>query len=334
MPTFRASSNGPDWRPVASLATLRLRARALQRVRAFFADRGLLEVDTPQLSAAAATDLHLESLQVSQPGGAALGWLHTSPEFPMKRLLAAGAGDIWQLARVFRGAESGRRHNPEFTLLEWYRVGWNAAALMDEVDDFLRAVAGPENRGQIPIEVRRLSYREAFTSYAGFDPFVAATDDIVRQLARHGVAVPNSLGDDRAACLDLAMATLVEPALDPRQPTFICDFPATHAALARLKPGNPPVADRFELFLGGMELANGFHELTDAAEQAGRFEADLDARRARGLVEPPMERRLIAAMTQGLPDCAGVALGFDRLVMILAGASHIDEVLAFPWGHC
>ena len=334
MPTSRASSNGPDWRPVASLATLRLRARALQRARAFFADRGLLEVETPQLSAAAATDLHLESLQACRHGAAALGWLHTSPEFPMKRLLAAGTGDIWQVARVFRGAESGRRHNPEFTLLEWYRVGWDAAALMDEVDDFLHAVADPENRGQIPIEARRLTYREAFGSYAGFDPFVAATDDIVRRLARHGVAVPDGLGGDRVACLDLAMATLVEPALDPRQPTFICDFPASHAALARLKPGNPPVADRFELFLGGMELANGFHELTDAGEQARRFEADLDARRARGLVEPPVDRRLIAAMTQGLPDCAGVALGFDRLVMILAGASHIDEVLAFPWGHC
>lgn len=306
----------------------------LQRARAFFADRGLLEVETPQLSAAAATDLHLESLQVVRPGGAALGWLHTSPEFPMKRLLAAGAGDIWQMARVFRGAESGRRHNPEFTLLEWYRVGWDAAALMDEVDEFLRAVAGPENRGQIPIEARRLTYREAFRSYAGLDPFVAATEDIVRQLARHGVAVPNGLDGDRAACLDLAMATLVEPALDPRQPTFICDFPTSHAALARLKPGNPPVADRFELFLGGMELANGFHELTDAGEQAARFDADLDARRARGLVEPPMDRRLIAAMTQGLPESAGVALGFDRLVMILAGAAHIDEVLAFPWGHC
>jgi len=310
---------------------LRLRARLLQRTRAFFDARGLLEVETPQLSTAAATDLHLESLVAQRPAGPRLGWLHTSPEFPMKRLLAAGAGDIWQLARVFRGAESGRRHNPEFSLLEWYRVGWNAGALMDEVEEFLQAVG---NGGEIPSSARRLSYREAFLAYAGFDPFTADTYAIGRALVEHGVSMPDGLGDDRAACLDLALATLVEPALDPRQPTFIHDFPASHAALARIRPGDPPVAERFELFLGGMELANGFHELTDAAEQAIRFEADLAARRELGLVEPPMDRRLVAAMAHGLPGCAGVALGFDRLVMILAGASHIDEVLAFPWGRC
>ena len=333
MPTSPGSSKGIDWRPSASPETLRLRARLLRQARAFFDARGLLEVETPQLSAAAATDLHLESLVVQRPGGEALGWLHTSPEFPMKRLLAAGAGDLWQLARVFRGAESGRRHNPEFTLLEWYRVGWDAQALMDEVYAFLCAVTA-ENAGQTPLTTRRVSYREAFDVQAGFDPFTADIGAIVRALAERGLTVPDALVDDRAACLDLALASLVEPALDPRQATFIYDFPASHAALARIRPGDPPVAERFELFLGGMELANGFHELTDAGQQAARFEADLAARRARGLVEPPADQRLIAAMAQGLPGCAGVALGFDRLVMILAGASHIEEVLAFPWGRC
>jgi len=331
VPTFPGSSKDSDWRPSASIETLRLRARLLERTRAFFSARGVLEVETAQLSAAAATDLHLESLVAQRPGGAPLGWLHTSPEFPMKRLLASGSGDIWQLARVFRGGECGQRHNPEFTLLEWYRVGWDAAALMDEVEAFVRSLAG---EGRMPGEGLRLSYGEAFMRHAGFDPFTAGPGEILRSLAVHGVAVAGDLGEDRDACLDLALATIVEPALDPARPTFIYDFPASHAALARIRPGEPPVAERFELFLGGMEIANGFHELTDAAEQAARFAADLAARRARGLAEPPMDRRLLAAIAHGLPACAGVALGFDRLVMILAGASHIDEVLAFPWGHC
>jgi elongation factor P--(R)-beta-lysine ligase len=328
VPTFPASSKAPDWRPSASLETLRLRAGLLGRTRAFFARRGLLEVETPQLSTAAATDLHLESLVAQRPGGTTLGWLHTSPEFPMKRLLAAGAGDIWQLARVFRGAETGRRHNPEFTLLEWYRVGWDAAALMDEVDEFLRALA---DGLRTLAATERLSYREAFLRFADFDPFAAEPEVIVRTLAARGIAVPDGLGNDLSACLDLALAALVEPRFDPDRPTFVYDFPASHAALARIRPGNPPVAERFELFFGGMELANGFHELADADEQAARFEADLAARRAHGLVEPPVDRRLVAALAHGLPDCAGVALGFDRLVMVLAGAAHIDEVLAFPW---
>lgn len=296
-------------------------------MRAFFAARGVLEVETPQLSAAAATDLHLESLSARPAEGGPAGWLHTSPEFPMKRLLAAGAGDIWQLARVFRGAERGRRHNPEFSLLEWYRVGWDAPRLMDEVDEFVRTLAG---EGGIGRATERLSYREAFLRHAGFDPFVAGAADIARALAARGVPVPEACDDDRDAALDLALATLVEPALDPSRPTFIYDFPASHAALARIRPGDPPVAERFEFFLGGMELANGFHELTDADEQAARFQADLAARRARKLRQPPQDERLLAAMRHGLPPCAGVALGFDRLVMILAGATHIDEVLAFP----
>jgi len=308
---------------------LRLRAELLRQAREFFLARGLLEVETPQLSAAAATDLHLHSLNARSPRGDIAGWLHTSPEFPMKRLLAAGAGDIWQLARVFRGGERGDRHNPEFSLLEWYRVGWGLFALMDEVDALLRELA--RDRFELGAG-ERLSYREAFLRHAGFDPFEAPPREIVHALSGRGVATPEGLEEDLAACLDLALATLVEPALEPSRPTFIHDFPASQAALARIRPGEPPVAERFELFLGGMELANGFHELADAREQEARFRAELDARRTRGLVEPPLDRRLLAALAHGLPDCAGVALGFDRLVMVLGGASRIDEVLAFPWG--
>jgi elongation factor P--(R)-beta-lysine ligase len=331
VPTSPASSKAAPWRPSASLETLRLRAQLLRRTRTFFQARGLLEVETPQLSAAAATDGHLESLAVTAPGGGLEGWLHTSPEFPMKRLLAAGAGDIWQLARVFRGAEQGRRHNPEFSLLEWYRTGWDVPALIEEVDALVRTLA----EGRLALgATERMSYREAFLRHAGFDPFASDASEIFELLESRVGDVSPELRGNLPACLDLALAVQVEPRLDPARPTFIHDFPASHAALARIRPGDPPVAERFELFLGGMELANGFHELSDAAEQRARFDADLAVRRARGLPELPMDQALLAALAHGLPDCAGVALGFDRLLMLVAGASHIDEVLAFPWGRC
>ncbi len=301
----------------------------LAESRGFFGARGLLEVETPQLSAAAATDVHLDSLQARAPGGAPEGWLHTSPEFPMKRLLAADIGDCWQLARVFRGGEHGRRHNPEFSLLEWYRVGWDAPRLMMEVDEFVRALAA----GRLALrDSLRLSYREAFQRHAGLDPFAASAQQLASALAERSVDVPRDIAEDKTALLDLMLSLLVEPALDPAQPTFIHDFPASHAALARIRRDDPPVAERFELFLGGMELANGFCELTDAAEQRARFAADVDARRRRGLETPPPDERFLAALAHGLPACSGVALGFDRLVMLLAGAEDIREVLAFGWG--
>ena len=211
MPTSPASSNSLCWQPTASLETLRLRARLLAESRDFFAARGLLEVETPQLSAAAATDLHLDSLRARAPDGALDGWLHTSPEFPMKRLLAAGSGDCWQLARVFRGGELGRRHNPEFSLLEWYRVGWDAARLMAEVDDFVRALAS----ARLPLQDSlRLSYREAFRRHAGLDPFEVSAGELAAVLEAHGIEVPQDMSQDtsqdKSALLDLALAMLVE----------------------------------------------------------------------------------------------------------------------------
>jgi lysyl-tRNA synthetase class 2 len=305
-----------------------LRADLLAECRAFFGARGLLEVETPQLSAAAATDLHLASLHARDSGGGLEGWLHTSPEFAMKRLLAAGIGDCWQLARVFRGGEQGRRHNPEFSLLEWYRLGWDTGPLMEEVDAFVRALAAGR---RVLGSTEYLSYREAFSVHAGFDPFATRPAEVGDVLRTRGSTVPAGVETDLPALLDLALALLVEPALDPARPTFIYEFPASHAALARIRPGDPPVAERFELFLGGMELANGFHELTDADEQQARFTADLAARSDRGLELPPVDERLLAALRDGLPDCAGVALGFDRLVMLLAGTDDIREILAFAW---
>jgi lysyl-tRNA synthetase class 2 len=324
--------SGEDWRPTAALDTLRLRAGLLATVRAFFAARGVLEVETPCLGAAAVTDPHLHSV-AARLGGAGAGgpergrYLQTSPEYAMKRLLAAGLGPIYQLARAFRDGEAGRHHNPEFTLLEWYRPGFDHHRLMDEVEELVGAVLGAP-------AAERLTYAEAFRSRAGVDPFadpVARLAEAAREAA--GGAVPE-LGEDRDAWLDLLMAVSVAPALGRGRPAFVHDFPASQAALARVREpipeGGPAVAERFELFVEGIELANGFHELADPAEQRRRFEADLARRRARGLPEPPIDERLLAALATGLPDCSGVALGFDRLVMLAAGASTLAEVVAFP----
>jgi len=312
-----------DWRPSASMAVLQLRARLLNRTRAFFEARGALEVETPCLSAAANPDPHIESVTARVADG--VRYLHTSPEFPMKRLLAAGSGDIWQLARVFRAGEAGRRHNPEFTLLEWYRVGWDHHRLMDEVENLLRAVLATP-----PEPARRLTYRDAFVQGAGIDPFAASVADFRTCARDHGIDVTD-LGNEPDAWRNLLLTHVVEPGLPSDTPVFIHDWPASQAALARIRDGNPPVAERFELFWQGMELANGYHELTDPGEQRRRFAAENRRRAESGLPIMPVDERLLAALDHGLPDCAGVALGFDRLAMIAAGVDDIREAMAFDW---
>jgi lysyl-tRNA synthetase class 2 len=324
--------SGEDWRPTAALDTLRLRAQLLATVRAFFAARGVLEVETPCLGAAAVTDPHLHSIAARLGGVGAGGperllYLQTSPEYAMKRLLAAGSGPIYQLARAFRDGETGRYHNPEFTLLEWYRPGFDHHRLMDEVEELVVALLDAP-----PAE--RLTYAEAFRSRAGVDPFADPVERLAEAAGEAaGGGVPD-LGEDRDGWLDLLMAISVAPTLGRGRPAFVHDFPASQAALARVREpipeGGPAVAERFELFVEGIELANGFHELADPAEQRRRFEADLARRRARGLPEPPIDERLLAALATGLPDCSGVALGFDRLVMLAAGAAALAEVVAFP----
>jgi elongation factor P--(R)-beta-lysine ligase len=295
----------------------------LARVRAFFAARHVLEVETPMLSPTGATDPALESLEVNT--FTSPRFLHTSPEFPMKRLLAAGSGDIYQIARVFRVGEAGRYHNPEFTLLEWYRTGFDARRLMDEVATLVRTLAGTADPGA----AERLTYAQAFRLHAGLDPLRASEAELSACAADHGIDLTGAL--DRDGWLDLILSQVVVPAFPPGRLTFIHDYPASQAALARLRPEDPTVAERFELFWGSLELANGFHELTDAREQAERFKRDLEKRRACGLAPMPVDTRLLAALEAGLPDCAGVALGLDRLLMCLTGCGHIREVLAFPW---
>jgi lysyl-tRNA synthetase class 2 len=287
-----------------------------------------MEVETPILSRHATVDRHIESFVAAAPHASRLtshGFLQTSPEFAMKRLLCAGSGPIYQIARVFRLEESGRHHNPEFTMLEWYRPGFDHHALMDEVEALLRALL-PALDGRA---FGRLSYREAFQRHLGVDPFGDRPAAVAAALRRQGHDPAGMDAADADLWLDLAMSLVVGPQLGRDQPCFLHDFPASQAALSRIRPGEPPLAERFELFWDGIELANGFHELGDAAEQRARFEADRAWRAERGRVVPPHDRHLIDALAAGLPPCAGVALGIDRLLMLALGKSRIAEVLAF-----
>jgi lysyl-tRNA synthetase class 2 len=319
------TSGSHDWRPTASPEMLRLRAKVLAQIRGFFTNREVLEVETPLLASAPVTDLHLQALSCRYRGpGADEGrklFLQTSPEFAMKRLLVAETGAVYQICKAIRDGEAGGMHNPEFTILEWYRPGWNHHRLMDEVDELLQLVLGTAPGD-------RLTYATIFERHASVDVFSASDEELVRRAETLGAAEPNAL--ERDDLLDLLLSHVVEPQLGRNRPTFVHDYPASQASLARIRPGDPPVAERFEVFSDGIELANGYHELTDSAEQRQRFEADNAARRAAGLPEVPIDERLLAAMEHGLPDCAGVALGIDRLLMVAAGTREISDVLAFP----
>lgn len=296
----------------------------LARIRAFFAARDVMEVETPVLSLAAVTDPQLASLTVPAPGHDR--YLRTSPEFAMKRLLAAGCGDIYEIAKVFRADEAGRYHNPEFSLVEWYRLGFDHHALMDEVEALL-GHALDNIRAVTP--VRRLTYRDAFAGYAGLDSATASIAACRDSLTARGIETDAEL--DRRGWLELLMSHVVVPECSRDGITFIYDFPEDQAALATVRLGAPPVASRFELLAYGVELANGFHELTDSYEQRARFERELAWRRRAGAPLVPLDENLLAALAHGLPACAGVAMGLDRLVMLAAGHDHIAQAMAFPW---
>ena len=319
-----SDSLSPAWRPSASIGALKRRAALLAEARAFFAERGVLEVETPALSASAVSDPQIESLACDVAGLARRFYLASSPEYAMKRLLAAGSGDIYQICRVFRDAERGRWHNPEFTLVEWYRRGFDDVALMAEVEEFVARLLAPRRRLS---PAQHLTYAAALERYAGVDIRGAGDAELTTAAVRHGVACDAEL--DRDAKLDLLMGLVVGPQLGRESPCFVCDYPASQAALARLKPGQPAVAARFELYIDGLELANGFHELADPAEQRARFNKDLSTRRARGQAQPQVDERLLAALDAGIPDCAGVALGFDRLVAVELGCAGLADAMAF-----
>lgn len=315
------------WQPTASLPQLKQRAAILAQIRAFFAARDVLEVDTPAMSQATVTDIHLHTFQTQFVGpGFANGqqlYLMTSPEFHMKRLLAAGSGPIYQICKSFRNEESGRYHNPEFTMLEWYRPGFDHHTLMDEMDDLLQMVLQCG-------AAERMTYQQAFLTVLGVCPLTAEMDALKAVAATLGLADIAEPEDDRDTLLQLLFSVGVEAKIGQQAPAFVYDFPASQAALAQISPADERVAERFEVYFKGIELANGFHELADGNEQLARFEADNRKRLEMGLAPQPIDLHLVNALRAGFPDCAGVALGIDRLIMLALGQDHIDRVTAFP----
>jgi lysyl-tRNA synthetase class 2 len=318
--------SGTGWRPTAHRERLRQRARLLAAARDFFAAREVLEVETPVLVNAGVTDVNLRPVAV-QLGSRGM-FLHTSPEYAMKRLLAAGCGDLYQICRVVRGEERGPLHNPEFTLLEWYRTGFSLGQLVDEVAALLDVLM--QSLGEVGRPLRRLSYRQAFAEMLGVDPLDTDRDRLAGLAAAHGLAAETARQLDRDGLLDFLVGAVIGPRLGHGEWLALTHYPATQAALARLDPLDPQCALRFEMYADGIELANGFEELADATEQRTRFAADNAARAATGLPQLAVDEQLLGALEAGLPPCAGVALGFDRLVMVATGARRIDDVMAFP----
>ncbi|NOX75866.1 MAG: EF-P lysine aminoacylase GenX [Gammaproteobacteria bacterium] len=316
------------WRPTATPLALQQRAALLRRLRRYFDQQQVLEVETPLLARGGTTDPHIPSYVVEASDGLPL-YLNTSPEFAMKRLLAAGMGSIYQVCKAFRRGEVGRLHNPEFTLLEWYRIGFDHVRLMDDVAALVDVLAKGLREFEAP---QRLSYQVCFQQYLNVDPHRASGRELMACAAAQGIGPVAGLAlDDRDGWLDLLMSHCIQPQLGQNRLTFVYDYPATQASLARVRPGPVPVAERFELFIDGVELANGFHELRDANEQRQRFEADLRARAAQGLDAIFMDERLLAALEQGLPACAGVALGLDRLQLVLSRSTRLEEVQSFSF---
>ena len=309
-------------------SALHLRARLYALLRDFFERRGVTEVETPTFSAAGNTEPNIEAFSTVFRGpidaGARERFLRTSPEYPLKRLLASGFGDCYELGRVFRNGEAGRSHNPEFTILEWYRVGFDHRRLMLECAQLVRAALALVQRDAAVTTTR---YRDWFLHGLGLDPFVADERELRVPLAEFRI---DPEGLERDDWLDLLITHRLQPALPEEGVTIVYDFPTSQCSLSRIQRGNPSVAERFELYLGHRELANGYHELNDAAEQRGRFGHDNARRVARGQRELPLDEKLLAAL-DALPDCAGVALGIDRLLMTMLGTDDIRDVLAFPF---
>lgn len=319
--------NKDSWRPSAALAILRTRARILNTIRAFFAARDVLEVETPLLCHTSVTDPYIQSIpaffQAHPDQPQHRYYLQTSPEYAMKRLLAANSGPIFQITKAFRQGEVGRFHNPEFTMLEWYQPGYNHHDLMNEMDELLQLVLNTK-----PAE--RKTYAALFQEYLNIDPHFASLDEL-RHSANENKIIVQDDNIDRDTWLNLLSTCCIEPRIGKDRPVFIYDFPASLAALARIQPGHPPLAARFEVYMQGIELANGFYELQDANEQRKRFAENLLQRQKLGCEEILMDEYLLNALAHGLPDCAGVALGIDRLIMLATNSSSIAEVLSFDF---
>lgn len=317
-----------DWRPNCSLELMRLRARMLADIRQFFADKSVLEVETPLLSHAVGTDPQLEffTTEYCLPPQRQTLFLQTSPEFAMKRLLAAGSGSIYQIGKAFRNGESGRFHNPEFTMLEWYRVGFTLTNLMDEIAELFACLFKLR-----PLqESQRVSYQDVFSSFTGLDPLVFSHRDYCAYAMASGLPEAVDICEaNHAVWLDFLFSHKVQPHLGDNALCMVYGYPACQSSLARVNPHNPLITDRVELFIDGVELGNGYYELTDASEQSRRFDRELAARREQGLPAAVKDDRLIDALDSGLPECAGMAIGLDRLLMLLSDSASIEDVLSF-----
>jgi lysyl-tRNA synthetase class 2 len=309
-----------NWRPGASRLAVEARAGLLADIRHYFSDKEVMEVVTPVLSLAGNSDPNIRNVKTDSRRQK---YLRTSPEYPMKRLLASGHGDIYELGPVFRAGEAGRYHNPEFTLLEWYRLGWNYLDLAGEVIELVR-LCGHGQFDDWPVQ--QVSYRELFQRETGLDPLFCSESELAACAMERGITT-TPMGHQE--WLDLLLSELIQPSLPGDSFTLLYDFPPEHAALARIREGHPPVAERFEIYLGQMELANGYQELTDADEQLDRFRREARLAESRGEEQTPLDMNLIAALSHGLPDCAGVALGVDRLLMSCLKLERIDAVLSF-----
>ena len=318
-----------EWKPGASLEALRCRAKLMAQLRDFFAGRAVLEVDVPLLAKSTVTDLNIDSITASV--GLADAFLQTSPEYFMKRLLAAGSGDIYSVGKAFRDAEIGRKHNPEFTLLEWYRCGWDDHQLMQEVVDLVALLIDDPHRSPAP--VTKLTYYECFTNVMGFNPHRAELHQL-RTIASQ-VASGDWFDQSRANCLDLIFSLRVEPAM-PAGIVVVYDYPQCQAALAQISKDHHDdrVSRRFEVFLDGAEIGNGYLELTDPNEQIARFNEDIDRRDEVNRPSVQVDEKFVASLIHGLPACAGVALGVDRILMNILQAQTIDQVLTFAWPRC
>ena len=316
------------WRPSSGPRAAETRATMLARIRDYFQGEGVLEVDTPVLSQAAVSDTQIESFGIAQSAiSRAPLYLHTSPEFCMKRLLAAGYPDIFSICRVFRDGEAGRRHQPEFTMIEWYRLGFSLAEIIADTVALIAAALGDRTPRFEPVVI---DYREAFHQVLGIDPMEAPAERLA-SLAAADDSLRRSIGDARDDWLDLLFTTRIAPSFANDRLTVLRHYPASQAALARLCPDDRTVADRFEVFLGANELANGYVELTDASEQQQRIDADNASRRQRGRTVRPVDTKLLAALQSGLPECAGVALGFERLQMLHDETDDIRDVITFAY---
>ena len=320
-----------NWLPDASIQLLQKRAKIIQTIRNFFIERSLLEVETPTLSQSGVTDINLFSFKTSFVGAdlgaekqTVLGlplYLQTSPEFHMKRLLSAGSGSIFQICKVFRNEESGRNHNPEFTLLEWYRVDYDHFLLMDEMDELLQLIFNCE-------AARRCTYQQAFIEVLDVDPLTASLDELKQAGSKLNLGSVLSNETDIDTILQLLFGIAIEPVIAPKTPCFIYNFPASQAALARISKDDPRVAERFEVYYKGIELANGFHELNAPQDQLIRFKEDNRIRKLRGLEQMSIDQHFINSLEK-LPNCAGVAIGIDRLIMLATEQTHINNVLSF-----